>query len=311
MTSCDPLTGELLAAGPYRREPAPWGLLQVDGRDATDFLQRLCTQDVAAQALYQLRPAAFLDGRGKLQVTCWVARTGEALWLEAQAHQIDRLLTLLDRYHFSEQVQFRATPEWSCVEWLAAALPNGMAAGSARVLAGGGLVVAAQRRGVAMVRAHGPAAALAGDAALATLAGKPLSGEVAECLRMGAGLVKVGVDTEPGTLALEADLDDHCSKTKGCYTGQEIVARISTYGHVNRRLCLLHLQGEGAIDSPQPLVEPEDGVAVGRVMHAVQAPGRKVRVGLGYLPQDFWAIGSKLQLGQPGGHAVEVVGFGS
>jgi folate-binding protein YgfZ len=120
--------------------------------------------------------------------------------------------------------------------------------------------------------------------------------------------VRVGLETEPSTLALEADLDDHCSTTKGCYTGQEIVARINTYGHVNRKLCLLHLPAGPELTTPQPLHEPEDQLAVGRVLHAVPVPGKPLRVGLGYLPKDFQALGTKLRLDDGG--AVTVVGFG-
>ena len=79
----------------------------------------------------------------------------------------------------------------------------------------------------------------------------PLSDGDAECLRLLAGLLRVGVETEPTTLALEADLDDHVSTTKGCYTGQEIVARIHTYGHVNRKACLLHLAPGAPITAAQ------------------------------------------------------------
>jgi folate-binding protein YgfZ len=126
---------------------------------------------------------------------------------------------------------------------------------------------------------------------------------------MAAGLVRVGIETEPSTLALEADLDDHCSTTKGCYTGQEIVARIHTYGHVNRRLCLLHLAPGERIAAPQQLLEPDDGVAVGRVMHAVPVPGQAARLGLGYLPKDFQAVGTNLRLAD--GAAVRVIAFGA
>src|SRR5262249_22449713 len=152
----------------------------------------------------------------------------------------------------------------------------------------GGLVVAfaCARRGVRFERWHAPEGTPPPPAA-----GAPLGDELGECLRMGAGLVKVGVDTEPNTLALEADLADHCSATKGCYTGQEIVARIQTYGHTNRALCLLHLAAGPTIAAPQTLHEPEEKLAVGRVMAAVPAPGQPLRVGLGYLPRDFQAIG--------------------
>ena len=154
------------------------------------------------------------------------------------------------------------------------------------------------RRGVQFVRSYG-----AGPAA----DGAPLPHALAEALRMAAGLVRVGVETEASTLALEADLDDHCSTRKGCYTGQEIVARIHTYGHVNRKLCLLQLDGGERIEAPTTLLELEDELPVGRVMHAVSVPGHDLRVGLGYLPEDFQALGSKLKLED--GAAVEVCGF--
>jgi folate-binding protein YgfZ len=136
----------------------------------------------------------------------------------------------------------------------------------------------------------------------------PLADDLAEALRMAAGLVRVGVETEASTLALEAGLDDHCSTRKGCYTGQEIVARIHTYGHVNRKLGLLQLGGGDAIEAPATLLEPEDELPVGRVMHAVPVAGHDLRVGLGYLPKDFQALGTRLQL--EGGGVATVVGFG-
>ena len=116
-----------------------------------------------------------------------------------------------------------------------------------------------------------------------------------------------GIETEPTTLALEADLDDHISTTKGCYTGQEIVARIHTYGQTNRKLCLLWLGPGAAITAPQPLHEIEDQMAVGRVMHAVPVPGHAARLGVGFLSKDFQARGSQLALADGG--ACEVIGY--
>ena len=62
--------------------------------------------------------------------------------------------------------------------------------------------------------------------------------------------------TEPETLALEAALDDHISTTKGCYTGQEVVARLRTRGQVKHKLVGLRFEG-GAL--------PEAGTAIAEV----------------------------------------------
>ena len=286
----DPITATLLQDGPYQRSDAPFRLLEVRGPDAGDYLQRLCSADVLTLEPGATAKAAFLDGKGKLLVTCLVQRDGESFWLETATEQHERLVELLDRYHFSEKLAFVVPDGFACRE-----LAGDAAIVGASVSApDGGRRFAVARHGVGFVRVHGP-----GDA-LPALEGAALTGELAECLRMAAGFVRVGVESEPTTLALEADLDDHCSTTKGCYTGQEIVARIHTYGHTNRRLCLLHLPGGEPIEEPVALHEPEDDLPVGRVMHAVPVPGHELRFGLGYLPGDFQAVGAKLTLAGTG-----------
>lgn len=293
MTMPDPLTATLLQSGPYARPDAPYRLLEIHGPDAGDFLQRLCSQDVAGLADGRGAPAAFLDAKGKVQATCLVVRLGDSFWIETHVEQVDRLAERLERYHFTEKLAIARRATGPCHELVAAAADPGLCVDARRD--GDRIVVGCRRRGVQFVRSHGgpsPSAA-PGEPA-------PLSAELAECLRMAAGLVRVGVDTEPSTLALEADLDDHCSTTKGCYTGQEIVARIHTYGHVNRKLCLLHLPDGPEIVAREQLVEPDERIPVGRVMHAVPLPGHGLRVGLGYLPEEFQAPGTKLLLADGG-----------
>lgn len=304
MHPCDFLTRALLDLGPWRRAAAPFAVIRVTGRDAGDFLQRLCSQDVLALPVGGLLPAAFLDSKGKVVATCLCGRVEAGFLLEVQQPQQARLLELLDRYHFSEQVQFPVMPAVAD-EHIATAVGAGEA--GVAVADDGAVTIRFARRGVQFARRH------AGDGgSAAAVAARELPAAVAECLRMGAGLVAVGVDTEPQTLALEADLDDHCSTTKGCYTGQEIVARIHTYGHTNRALCLLHLAAGPPITAPAVLHEPDDDLPVGRVLHAVVVPeglaGVAVRrVGLGYLPTDFQRIGTGLRLAD--GSAVTVAGF--
>lgn len=293
-------SASLLANGPFARVDAPYRVLEAAGPDAAEFLHRLCSQDVQGLADGRVAPAAFLDAKGKVQVTCLIARVGAGFVLEVQAEQEERLATLLERYHFTERVAFTRHPDWRCAEVVGeAAAPVREAARAAD----GGLALRFARRGVAFARAHGPAPASPADGR----ATRPLPAEHAECLRMLAGLVRVGVETDPTTLALEADLDDHCATDKGCYTGQEVVARIHTYGHTNRALCLLALAAGPAITAPQPLQETEDQLAVGRVMHAVPLPDGDGRLGVGYLPKDFQAIGTRLALADE--TAVTVVGY--
>lgn len=294
----DQLVKELLSDGPYHRPVAPFQMLEVKGPDAADFLHRLCSQDVAGLPPGALRPAAFLDAKGKLLATCLLFRTGESVWLEVQQEQAERLAALLERYHFTEKLTITRLAGVRVAEWVhdleltnRAGFPDGP-------------YLAYRRRGISFVRV---AANYSMDIDGVAVVPKPLADERAECLRMLAGFLRVGVETEPATLALEADLDDHISTTKGCYTGQEIVARIHTYGHTNRKACLLLLAPGAPFATPQALHEPEDQLAVGRVLHAIAIPGREERLGVGYLPKDFQALGTKLALTD--GAAVEVIGY--
>lgn len=289
------------------RPSAPYALLTVRGPDAGDFLQRLCSQDVLGAADGVLQPAAFLDAKGKLLATAQVVRLAGQYWLETAQEQAARLLALLERYHFTEKLELALQPMQPVAEWICRSGSQGEQCAG---MVAGRLVCSSSRRGISFHRRHGAeddARRWSGDGREHGGVARPLTPEWAEALRMAAGLVRVGVESEPTTLALEADLDDHCSTTKGCYTGQEIVARIHTYGHTNRRLELLWLGGDAAIAAPLPLHEVEDDLAVGRVLHAVPLPALGGRLGLGYLPKDYQAAGTRLRLAD--GTAAEVVGW--
>lgn len=296
------------AVGVRWRPAAPFALIEVAGADAVDFVQRLCTQDVAGAPVGTSRPAAFLNAKGKLQATCVVGRQPAAVDLLTAADRSQSLIELLDRYHFSERLTLAPIPDLSCVEFagVGAASALGVRPGSSSVV-DGVRVFAGARHGIEWVRAFGPAAALA----LPPWDGSGharLDDDVAEYLRIRRLEPLVGVDTDPTTLALEAGLDDHVSLTKGCYTGQEIVARINTYGHVNRRLCLLLIDTAEAPAFGTTLVEPDEGDAVGRVMSSAPVPSGERYVALGYLPADFWAADSELRVGGLDGAVARVVG---
>ncbi|MFY9344199.1 MAG: hypothetical protein WAT39_17035 [Planctomycetota bacterium] len=298
------LLHDLVANRTWERANAPYRLLRVHGPDAGEFLHRLCTQDVLGLGEGQGKPAAFLDAKGKLLATCLVFRLGGAFWLESHAEQVDRLAALLERYHFTEKLTIERPALAADHEWaeLAANTTPGNRATPDRTP-----LVHFVRRGIAFTRSYQE-----GVTCLTMTEGRavpqlPMTAETAECLRLLAGFLRVGVETEATTLALEADLDDHISTTKGCYTGQEIVARIHSYGHTNRKACLLYLGPGSPITAAQPLHEPEDKLAVGRVLHAVPIPGRDARLGVGYLPKDFQALGTKLVLAD--GAVVEVIGY--
>jgi folate-binding Fe-S cluster repair protein YgfZ len=84
------------------------------------------------------------------------------------------------------------------------------------------------------------------------------------------------------------------SFTKGCYLGQEVVERIRSRGHVNKRLSGMLLEGETPANAGD-FIESA-GRAIGAITSSVISPGLKQPVALGYLTKDFWAPGGEVSI---------------
>jgi folate-binding protein YgfZ len=120
-------------------------------------------------------------------------------------------------------------------------------------------------------------------------------GDTAEILRVEAGRPRFGTDMDATNLPDEVGLAGAISTTKGCYVGQEVVARLRTYGRVNRRLVRFRF-GQRPIDPGTPLRRPDEEkpgkVDAGRVTSSVVSP-QSGAIGLGYAFRDV-ADGDRL-----------------
>ncbi|HEY3151191.1 MAG TPA: glycine cleavage T C-terminal barrel domain-containing protein, partial [Candidatus Binatia bacterium] len=113
-------------------------------------------------------------------------------------------------------------------------------------------------------------------------------------------------------LLLEVGIDDAYSYTKGCYLGQEVVERIRSRGHVNRKLCGLTLEGSQPAESGTPLYAAEK--EVGHITSSVVSPRLRRVIALGYVHRDFWQPGTELSIhrdGSKAGATVTPVPFGT
>lgn len=130
----------------------------------------------------------------------------------------------------------------------------------------------------------------AGDALLDILLGagaRPAGGEAFRMLRVEAGIPRFGEDMDVETLPDEANLAARAiSYTKGCYTGQETVARIKTYGHVNRRL--VGLRSDADLPAGTPLLRAAgDEKPAGRVTSSARSPRFDGTIALGIVARDL------------------------
>jgi tRNA-modifying protein YgfZ len=114
-----------------------------------------------------------------------------------------------------------------------------------------------------------------------------------ESLRIRAGIPRWGFELTEAVLPDEAGLRERgfISDSKGCYIGQETVARIKTYGHVNRALVRLLLEGEAPAAGSEILFE---GEKAGSVTSAAGATGSPPATALGFVKRERAAPGTRL-----------------
>jgi folate-binding protein YgfZ len=113
-----------------------------------------------------------------------------------------------------------------------------------------------------------------------------------DVVRIEAGIPVYGRDMTEETLPLEANLEAALSYTKGCYIGQEVIARIEARGHVNRKLVGLLLSGEILPESGAKIVSPQR--EVGWITSATYSPARQQNIALGYVRREALAPGTRL-----------------
>ena len=149
MASYEKIQSQILGPGAGFWRPSPHALVRVAGPDAADYLHRLCSQDVVAMSPGDVRPACFLDGKGRLLQNVLLARVEDGLWVQAQAHKAKELWEMLELYHFSEELTLETQPEaWECAEvWSPTPLAE-PAPGRSANLQGDGMALCWQRQGL-------------------------------------------------------------------------------------------------------------------------------------------------------------------
>ena len=238
-------------------------VLVLDGAEAADFLQGQVTNDVEALEQGEGCYAALLDHKGKLRADMRVLRTGpEALQIDAEAIAREVLRHNFETYSLGRDVRATDHTEKLTVssvigpaarERLGIELPDEEHAFIEGEL---GLYVATDL-GVDVIGSR-PDLPEAGE-------------ETAECLRIEAGRPRLGLDMGGATIPQEADLNERAvSFTKGCYVGQETVARLHYKGKPNR-----HLRGLRLSEPAQhgdPIVLGEEQKELGTVGSACVSP---------------------------------------
>ncbi|MEU7822124.1 folate-binding protein [Catellatospora sp. NPDC049133] len=255
------------------------GVLALTGPERLSFLHNLTSQHLTELADGQGTRTLVLSPHGHIEHELWVSELGGTLWVDVEPGTVDDLVTFLTRMRFFTQVEIKpadlvvhslvgpgalaaatklgvavpAEPDVLDVPGpkfaTGAVLPRPTTVYALAALPGGGFVRRHSLGDVPVLDLLLPAETAA--ATLAALELPPAGLWAYEAVRAAAKQARVGVDTDHRTLPSEVDLTAAAVHLeKGCYRGQETVARVHHLGKPPRALRLLHLDGIATDELP-------------------------------------------------------------
>lgn len=306
------------------------GRILVSGTEAVQFLNGLITNDMKTLAVNSWMPAAFPNVQGRLIASVRVMRLSDegtdknvspVFLIDTEAATHEKVLKTIERFTLAGDFRVKdVTGETAmlsiqgkqAIDVVRRVLGDDAAGVAANRLAqiasgntdgvaispspGSNLVVRASHTGAdgfdLVVSADG-----AGSLwdALQNAGARPVGFAALEILRIEAGVARYGVDMDETNVVTEAALDDAVSYTKGCYVGQEIIARIKYRGHVARKLTGVIFEQAVKI-AAGATANSEDDKEVGRVTSITYSPHLGQTIALAYLKYDYLTAGTSLRI---------------
>src|SRR5688500_12448348 len=254
------------------------GRVRLRGAEAAEFLQGQVTNDVEALAPGQGCYAALLNHKGKMRLDMRILRGPDWLWIDTEPGADTDLLKTIETYSLGRDVTWESADE-GIVSLVGEPDLEVMPPDEEHSWVEG-------ERGI-YVRTYAGVDVIGSDPPPADTPEAD-----AECVRIEAGIPRFGLDMDGDTIPQEAGINDRAvSFTKGCYVGQETVARLFYKGKPNRHLRGLRLSAPVEPDTPlrlgerevgrvtSPLVSPRLGPIALALVSSEAAPGDTLTVG--------------------------------
>lgn len=291
-----------LRKGVVLRDVTFFGKVRISGRDRQKFINSMVTNELKDRKPGEGIPAAFLDIKGHLQSDMKFYVFPDHLLMILQHYVRDKVVQGLDRYIISEDVEMKdATAEYGMFQIfgpqavtflssrVAQPLPETLYSFSNVTLNGARAWPIRFRAGFAVLCAAADAESLLNFFDL------PLVGQKSfEVFRVESGLPIMHRDMDQLNFPQEAGLDSLLNFQKGCYLGQEVMARIDAQGHVNR-----HLMGLAA-SAP---IQRGDSIykgnrEIGKITSSIHSPLLNQPFGMGYVRREFAVEGEPVEIGE-------------
>jgi folate-binding protein YgfZ len=259
------------------------GLIEVSGKEAVQFLNGLITNDAVKLEENKQMLAAFPNAQGRLLAVVRVLRLGDKFLFETEVETYEKVLKNLQRFTFAGDF---------FVEDLSSDFRYFEITDSKFQISNPGFIEFQNRFGV---NVFVPKAS--GEDFLSELKNKNaarISDELYEILRIENGIPKYGVDADENTIVPELGIEDLISYNKGCYIGQEIIARIYFRGHVAKKLTGLIFEENAVLEGNEEIKSFEDKNA-GKITSTVFSPKLAKQIALAFVRYDYLAEGTELK----------------
>jgi folate-binding protein YgfZ len=289
------------------------GKLRLKGKDRVDFLHGMTTNDIKKLTPGNGLYTTFTTDKAKMLADGRVYFLPDALWIDVEPGVTDKLQKHLDKFTLVSDVAIEniteafgllsihgpssqeilpklvkpesvPAQEYSTVSFTMDGLPILVVRNEITGEAGFDFYIPIEQTAAIwsrLIQVGGPHGL------------KPVGLDALNSLRIEAGIPVFGIDMDESNFPMEAGLEARAiSYTKGCYIGQETIARADAQGRMNKRLIGLELSGESVPKKGEPILAPPQGSgaepkAVGTVTSAVHSPTLGRVIAMGYVRYDL------------------------
>ncbi|MCG8587046.1 MAG: hypothetical protein MI757_20260 [Pirellulales bacterium] len=283
--------------------------IEVAGQDRTAFLHNMCTQDVKRLAPGEGSEAFFTDAKGHVLAFVDLFVAPSSIVIETVPEQGEAIVAHLDKYIIREDVELTRRDE----QWAQLLVAGQQSSEVLRKIASAPLPERPWQHvpnRIADCDVYVRRVLHVGPTSMAIVCEHTIRDEVAAALE-GAGMVRCedevfetrriesktpwfGKDITSRNLPQELDRNATAiSFNKGCYIGQETIARLDALGHVNKLLVAIKFDGTQV--PPPGTALSADGQAVGEVTSSTFSPQHDAPFALAYVRHALTATGSRLE----------------
>jgi aminomethyltransferase len=287
------------------------GRIALKGPERLAFLQALLTNDVLKIQPHQGVYGFFLTNKGRIVSDARVYPLEEKVLLDVEPGTRDAVLAYLDKYHFTEKIEMEdetATLSqiglfgMKAVQVFDFLFPGQEFPQELEIVPGN--LEGSELTAVGNILSGGPGLDLFVPSEkaellvekLTALHVKPIGWDALEIARMESGIPRFGIEMTENTIPLETGLGKKgISFSKGCYIGQEIIARIDARGEPAKRLVGFSIEGEPP--APGTAVRQKDR-QVGTIVSSLRSPSLRGRpIAMGYVQKDVEELDQDLFAG--------------